>query len=185
MLISFFSLKIDFLPILWYNYGTFLKGVLEMKKEILYRVFRIIFVIVFVMFFSMIRNNVKASYEDANKIINNMPGFTVTQVDNNIDKSCGLREEHSVEIKNVIHKKQDVSFVLNNTNDAFPYNYMNYTIMKDNKVVKEGIIKEEGTLYKATIDKNENSIYKIILTMSQDDIIALGGISTYAEFTFI
>ena len=62
---------------------------------------------------------------------------------------------------------------------------MNYTIMKDNKVVEKGIIKEEGTLYKTTIDKNEDSVYKIILTMSKDDIIALGGISTYAEFTFI
>ena len=156
-----------------------------MKKEILYRVFRIILVISFVAFFSMIRNNVKASYEDANKIINSMPGFTVTQIDNNIDKSCGLKEEHSVEIKNVMNKKQNISFILQNTNEAFPYNYMNYTIMKDNKVVKEGIIKEEGTIYKATIDKNEDSVYKIILTMSRDDIIALGGISTYAEFTFI
>ena len=156
-----------------------------MKKEILYRVFRIIFVILFVMFFSVIRNNVKANYDDANKIINNMPGFTVTSIENNIDKSCGLREEHSVEIKNVVNKKQEVSFILQNTNDAFPYNYMNYTIMKDNKIVKEGIIKEEGTIYKATISSNEDSIYKIILTISRDDIIALGGISTYAEFTFI
>ena len=156
-----------------------------MKKEILYRVFRIILVIIFVVFFSMIRNNVKASYDKAGVIMDSMPGFTVTQVDDNIDKSCGLKEEHSVQIKNVIHKKQNVSFVLNNTNDAYPYNYMNYTIMKDDTIVKKGIIKEEGTLYKATIDKNEDSIYKIILTMSQDDINALGGISTYAEFTFI
>ena len=156
-----------------------------MKKEILYRVFRIILVILLVVFFSMIRNNVKISYDKANTIINGMPGFTVTQVGDSIDKSYGLREEHSVKIKNVVHKKQNVSFVINNTNEAFPYNYMNYTIMKDNKVVEEGIIKEEGTLYRATIDKNEDSIYKIILTMSRDDINALGGISTYAEFTFI
>ena len=86
-----------------------------MKNEIVYRVCRIILVIVFVVFFSMIRNNVKASYNEANTIIDNMPGFTVAELDNKIDKSSGLKEEHSVQIRNVSHKKQDVSFVLNNT----------------------------------------------------------------------
>ncbi len=156
-----------------------------MKNEIMYRVCRIILVIVFVVFFSMIRNNVKASYNEANAIINNMPGFTVAELDNKIDKSSGLKEEHSVQIRNVSHKKQDVSFVLNNTNEAYPYNYMNYTILKNNTIVKQGIVKEEGVLFKTTINSNEDSTYKIVLNISQEDINALGGISAYAEFTFI
>lgn len=156
-----------------------------MKNEIIYRLCRIILVIIFVLFFSMVRNNVKASYNEANAFIDSMPGFTVTELDNNIDKSNGLKEEHSVQIKNVSNKKQDVAFVLNNTNEAYPYNYMNYTILKNNTIVKQGIVKEEGVLYNTSISSNEDSVYKIVLNISQEDINALGGISTYAEFSFI
>lgn len=156
-----------------------------MKNEIIYRLCRIILVIVFVVFFSMVRNTVKAKYNEANTIIDSMPGFIVEELNNSVDKSYGLKEEHSVQIKNVSHKKQDVSFVLNNTNESYPYNYMNYTILKNNTIVKQGIVKEEGVLYKTSITSNEDSVYKIVLNISQEDINALGGISTYAEFTFI
>ena len=156
-----------------------------MKKEIITRLFRIILVIIFVVFFSMVRNTVKASYDEASTIIDSMPGFTVEELDNRIDKSFGLKEEHSVQIRNISHKKQDVSFLLNNTNETYPYNYMNYTILKNNTIVKQGIVKEEGVLYKTSITSNEDSIYKIVLSISQEDINALGGISTYAEFSFI
>ena len=156
-----------------------------MKKEIAYRVFRIILVIIFVVFFSTVRNSIKASYTEASTIIDSMPGFTVVELDNNIDKSTGLREEHTVQIKNVSHKKQDVSFVLNNTNDAFPYNYMNYTIVKNNKVVKSGLIRKDEVLYKDEIKANINNSYKIILNISQEDINALGGVSISAQILFI
>lgn len=156
-----------------------------MKNEIIYRICRIILVIVFVVFFSMVRNTVKASYDEASTIIDSMPGFTVEELNNRVDKRYGLKEEHSVQIKNITHKKQDISFVLNNTNEEYPYNYMNYTILKNNTIVKQGIVKEEGVLYKTSITSNEDSVYKIVFNISQEDINALGGISTYAEFTFI
>lgn len=155
-----------------------------MKKEIIYRIIRIIFVIVFVMCLSVVRNDVKASYERANEITKQMPNFVVTALDNSIDKSSGLKEEHSVNIKNISNDKQDVSFVLNNVNEDFPYDYMNYTIVKNNKVVKKGIIKENETLYKDNISSQKNNSYKIIFSISQNTINSLGHISTYAQISF-
>lgn len=133
----------------------------------------------------MIRNNVKANYNEANAIMNSMPGFKVTELNNNIDKEYGLREEHCIKIENISNKKQIVSFVLKNTNKEFPYNYMNYSIVKNNNIVKEGILRNEGIFYETSISSNEDDIYTIILSISQEDINALGGITTYAEFTFI
>lgn len=155
-----------------------------MKKEIVYRIIRIIFVIVFVVCLSIVRNDVKASYERANEITKQMPNFVVTPLNNSIDKSSGLKEEHSVNIRNVSNDKQDVSFVLNNANEDFPYDYMNYTIVKNNKVVKKGIIKENETLYKDKISSQKNNSYKIIFSISQNTINSLGYISTHAQISF-
>lgn len=156
-----------------------------MKKEIIYRVFRIILVIVFVMCLSIARNDVKASYERANEITKQLPNFIVTPLNNTIDTSSGLKEEHSVSIKNISNNKQNVSFVLNNTNEYFPYDYMNYTIIKNNKVVKTGVIKENETLYKDEISSQKNNSYKIIFSISQNTINSLEHISTYAQISFI
>lgn len=156
-----------------------------MKKEIIYRIIRITFVIVFVMVLSIIRNDVKASYERANEITKQMPSFVVTPLNNSIDKSSGLKEEHSVNIKNISNDKQDVSFVLNNTNEDFPYDHMNYTIIKNDKIVKKGIIKENEVLYKDEISSQNNNSYKIIFSISQNTINSLEHISTYAQISFI
>lgn len=156
-----------------------------MKKEILYRVFRIFLIICFVTFLSILRNNVSASYQSASKITNQMSSIIVTPVSNNIDKSSGLTEEHIVDIKNVSNKNKDVSFVLSDTNDSFPYEYMNYSILKNNIVVKQGVIKENNILYTETIDSHKENTYKIVLNISQEDIITLGGVSISAKISFI
>lgn len=155
-----------------------------MKNEILYRVCRIILVLVFVLFLSMIRNNVKASYESANTVMENMPGFVVKSVSDSIDKSSGLKETHDIVIQNVSKKKQDVSFVLADVNGEYPYNYMNYTIIKNDKIVKKGIVKKNEALFNDKIGFNDNS-YKIIFSISQEDINYLGGVSISAQISFV
>lgn len=155
-----------------------------MKNEILYRVCRIILVLVFVLFLSMIRNNVKASYESANTVMENMPGFVVKSVSDSIDKSSGLKETHDIVIQNVSKKKQDVSFVLADVNGEYPYNYMNYAIIKNDKIVKKGIVKKNEALFNDKIGFNDNS-YKIIFSISQEDINYLGGVSISAQISFV
>ena len=156
-----------------------------MKNEILYRMFRIIFVIAFVTCLSILRNNVAASYQEASEIANQMSSIIVTPISDNIDKSSGLTEEHIVDIKNVSNKKKDVSFILSDTNDDFPYNYINYTILKNNTVVKQGIITKNSILYKTTINSRQENTYKIVLNVSQEDIIMLGGVSISAQISFV
>lgn len=156
-----------------------------MKNEIIYRIFRIILVIVFVMSLSYLRNNTVNNYALADSMMNSMPHFKVTELDNNIDHTYGLREEHSIKIENYSRTKQDVSFVLQDDNNTFPYNYMNYTILKDNNIVKTGTVRKNEILYKTTIDSKDADTYKIIFSISQEDINILGGISISAKISFI
>jgi len=156
-----------------------------MKKEILFRLFRIILVIVFVALLSAARNNVMNNYALANSIMNTMPRFKVTEIDNNIDSTYGLKEEHSIKIENYSRTKQDVSFILKDTNDSFPFDYMEYTILKNNSIVKTGIVRKNETLYKTTIDSKAIDMYNIILSMNQEDINALGGVSISAQISFV
>ena len=96
-----------------------------------------------------------------------------------------LKEEHSIKIENYSRTKQDVSFILKDTNDSFPFDYMEYTILKNNSIVKTGIVRKNETLYKTTIDSKAIDMYNIILSMSQEDINALGGVSISAQISFV
>ena len=156
-----------------------------MKKDIVFRVFRIIFVISFLIFASFVRNDVNQNYENANKIIASMPSFTVTTLNSYVDTSNGLMEKHEVEIKNVSNRSKNISFVLNNVNEGFPYDYMNYTIIKNNKVMKKGIVKKGKPIYKEKLTRNENSVFTIIFSMSKEDVYNLGGVSVDAKLIFI
>lgn len=155
-----------------------------MKNELLFRLVRIVLVIIFVIFLSVIRNNVKASYESAETIMNNMPGFLVKSIGDSVDKSSGLREEHDIIIQNVSKKKQNVSFILDASNDGFPYEYTNYTIIKNGTVVKTGVVRKNEILFKDKIGFDYNS-YKIILNISQESINYLGGVYMDAQISFI
>ena len=156
-----------------------------MKKEIMYRIFRIIFVIMFLLFVSFLRNDVKESYKMADSSISSMPSFVVNSLGDKVDNSSGLVEEHNVEIRNVSNAKKNISFVLNDTNEGFPYDYLNYTIIKDGKVIKEGVVHKNEVLCKDKLSKNEDSVYKIVFSISQEDIYKLGGVSVSAKLAFI
>ena len=156
-----------------------------MKSEILYRICRIILVIVFVLFLATIRNNTMSNYTLANSVMNAMPNFKVTELDNNIDKTHGLVEEHSIRIESYSKNKQDVSFILKDNNNSFPYGYMNYIIVKNDTVVKRGTVIKDEVLYQTTIDSKETDVYNIILSIRQEDINTLGGVSISAEISFV
>ena len=125
------------------------------------------------------------NYALADSIMSTIPSFKVTELDNNIDHTNGLREEHSIKIENYSRTKQDVSFILKDTNDSFPFDYMEYTILKNNSIVKTGIVRKNETLYKTTIDSKAIDMYNIILSMSQEDINTLGGVSISAQISFV
>ena len=156
-----------------------------MKKEIMYRVFRIVFMIMFLLFISFLRNDVQESYKGADSIIDSMPSFVVTSLENKVNNDSGLVEEHNVKIKNVSNAKKSISFVLKDTNEGFPYNHLKYTIIKDDTIIKEGIVRENVPLYKGKLARNESSIYKIVFSMSKEDIYTLGGVSVSAKLQFI
>lgn len=155
-----------------------------MKKELIYRLVRITIVLVFLFVFSSVRADVKAKYDAAHEYINSMPSFVVTELDSNTSKEYGLRQEHIIELKNVTSKKQDVSFVIQNANSEFPYGYLNYTVLKDGKVVKTGVV-TDNTLFKTNLSGNETSIYEIVFTMDMEDIYYLGGLSMSCELVFV
>ena len=156
-----------------------------MNKEIMFRLFRITLMIIFLLFVSFLRNDVKESYKSADNIIASMPSFVVTSLDNKVDNNSGLVEEHVVKIKNFANTKKDISFVLNDTNESFPYNYLNYTITKNDILVKEGIVHKNEPLYKEKLSKNESSVYKIVFSMTKEDIYNLGRVSVSAKLQFI
>ncbi len=156
-----------------------------MKKDIIYRLIRIVLVFIFLVVFSTVRADVKERYDAAQKYMDSMPTFIVTELGSNTSKEYGLRQEHSIEVKNVTSKKQNVSFVIKNTNEEFPYDYLNYTILKDGEVVKTGVVTTNNSLYEAELVGNETNVYDIVFTMDMEDIYSLGGVSMSCEIEFI
>ena len=73
-----------------------------MKNEIIYRIFRIILVIVFVMSLSYLRNNTVNNYALADSMMNSMPHFKVTELNNNIDQKL---EEIKLRKQNNFNRK--------------------------------------------------------------------------------
>ncbi len=156
-----------------------------MKKEIVFRMFRIVLVTVFLLFSLFLWKDANSNYESAKGIIADMPSFTVTSLNSYVDTSNGLMEKHKVDIKNVSNGSKNISFVLNNVKEGFPYDYMNYTIIKNNKIMKKGIVKKGEPIYKEKLTKNENSVYTIVFSMSKEDVYNLGGVSVDAKLVFI
>ena len=155
-----------------------------MKNEICYRIFRIIFVVFLLVFLSFVRGNVQASYDGAKEIMKDMPEFVVTSIDNDYSLD-GLSEKHKVQIKNVTTKSKDVSFMLNDGNGNFPYNYMNYEILKNNVSVKKGKVLSSGSLYKVNLKKNENSVYEIRFWIDHKDVNNLKSNIVSAKLSFV
>lgn len=156
-----------------------------MKKEVLFRITRITMVIIFVSILATIRSNVKASYDAFNEVKKEMPKFVVTSLSNSIYSNNGITEEYSVKIKNITNKKRNVSFVLKDVNQNYPYNYVAYTIIKDNKIVKKSIVKKDGYLYNDVLSSSEDNSYKIIFTISKELINSLQNVSTSAKISFV
>ncbi len=155
-----------------------------MKKDIIFRLVRVTIILVFLIVFSYLRADVKARYDAAQKYIDSMPTFVVTELGSNTSKEFGLRQEHTIELKNTTSKKQNVSFVIKNANDTFPYEYLNYTIIKNGKSVKTGVV-TNNTLYDVELSGNEKSVYDIVFTMDMEDINSLGGVSMSCDITFV
>ena len=156
-----------------------------MEKEIIYRVVRIVIVSVFLVFFSFLRQDVKERYDEANSLMEKMPGFVVTEVDSNVSNNNGLKEKHRVRIKNVSGKKQNVSFVIKNVNDSFPYDYLNYSVLKNGKIISKGLVTSDDVFYTEKISIRENSIYEIIFSIDLETIYELGGVSMSGVLEFI
>ena len=156
-----------------------------MKKDNVHRIFRIVITTIFLVVATFLRNDVAANYEAAEKVMASMPSIAVTSLSSDVDTSNGLIEKHDIEIKNVSNGKKDVTFVFKETNDNFPYNYLNYTIIKNGKTVKKGIVKKDNVLYKEKMSINEDNIYTIILSITRDDVYNLGGVSISGKLAFI
>ena len=155
-----------------------------MKKDIIFRLFRIAIVLIYLIAFSTVRADVKARYDEAFKYMESMPSFVVTELGSNTSKSNGLRQEHTFEIKNTASKKKDISFVIQNENTDFPYNYLHYSIVKDGVVIDSGVV-DSNIIYSGVISDNEKSIYSIVFTMTSEDIYTLGGVSMSCEIAFV
>lgn len=142
-----------------------------MDKEICYRLFRIILVVFIFLCFIFLREVVKESYVEANEIENNMNNSLVMEkvvyLENEVDDSLKYYS-YSFKVTNdsSILKKGDIVF----SSDEF-LKQIKYQVLKDNKVLKNGSLKEDDILYSLNLNAKSSGIYEVRFLIDENDNI--------------
>ena len=137
-----------------------------MKKEIIYRIMRILLVITILLVGSFLRNEVKESYEMNENIIKQLStNLELTKLDEKIiSQNSKLTSSYILEVKNNTDIEKDFSFeILSEENNINCINYDNvkYQVLKNNIVLKEGSLKDTNNLYNGVQKANSKEIYQI------------------------
>lgn len=143
-----------------------------MKKEVLYRVVRILFVFAFLFLAIFLRNNYLHSYNqniDAYKsLMNSLQISDVT--DKNINQNLTTSEKliYDLKITNSSNSSKKFSLSLNNNEDnAIDYRYVNYEVVCDDEVLNSGRLTDD-VLYDGFILKNTTNVYQIKFWLASD-----------------
>lgn len=146
------------------QYGP-LKGVINVKKEILYRATRIILMLFILITFTLIRKEVKESYDNINKnLLTNLQITNLKNIKKDEDK------KYKVKIKNQNNKEKEIKFKLEQKDspNQIKMQYINYEILKNNEKVYQGKISQNKIIYKDTLKKQEQNIYEIKFIINEN-----------------
>ena len=145
-----------------------------MKKEIIYRIMRILLVITILLVGSFLRNEVKESYEMNENIIKQLStNLELTKLDEKIiSQNSKLTSSYILEVKNNTNIEKDFSFEIlseeNNIN-CIDYDNVKYQVLKNNIVLKEGSLKDTNNLYNGVQKANSKEIYQINILIDKSN----------------
>ena len=137
-----------------------------MKKEIIYRIMRILLVITILLVGTFLRNEVKESYEMNENIIKQLStNLELTKLDEKvISQNSKQTSSYILEVKNNTNIEKDFSFeILSEENNikCIDYDNVKYQVLKNNIVLKEGSLKDTNNLYNGVQKANSKEIYQI------------------------
>src|SRR5574344_2239866 len=146
-----------------------------MKKEVFYRITRIIVVLCVLTLAAFLRDDVRASYRESWNIYDSLiNSLQVTELTNGINNKSAtptsdiegsLTEGYKLEITNDSNKSKNVTFLLESTvenkEDRLDYKYVRYQILENNKILTTSTVNQNGTLNKISIKPNYKSTYEI------------------------
>ena len=133
-----------------------------MKKEIVYRVVRIMFVITILLLGSFLRNDVKESYKQSKDMLNNLTtSLQLTKINEKIlNKNNILTSSYYLEVSNSTNIEKPFSFIVTKENEKKAYETIKYQIIKDNELLEEGYLNKE-TIYTGVKKPNSEDVYEI------------------------
>lgn len=160
-----------------------------MKKEIIYRLVRIMLALFILITFTLMRENTKESYEQIEKsnLLNNFQITNLTNVINQKEeKQENEKNSYTFQIKNMETKPRKITFKIENNGETQVNNkYVKYQIIKDNKEVITASINDEQILYEETIQKFTTHTYEIKFWIETNQINNLEGESFNAKLKII
>lgn len=151
-----------------------------MKKEVLFRVFRIVLVILFLLVASSVRNVTKENYEEAYGIMESLTAsLQVVKISDGHMIGAPVSDEEAIKndgfkIKVTNNGKRDKTFTIalinkfKNNEEAISYSDIRYQVKKDDKVVVTSNLDENGYLYSDTLKSSSFCNYEIKFWIDED-----------------
>lgn len=129
-----------------------------MNKDTKFRITRIIIILLFLTLATFLRNNLVETYENSNKLTNNIATSLKVEQLKIEDKT----NDYTIKVTNYGNNTKTFTITLiTDQNNTIPNENIKYEIIKDNKKIKEENLGKEGKLSKQTLKKEESSVYKI------------------------
>lgn len=169
-----------------------------MKREICYRLFRILFVILIFFTFTYLRYDVKGNYDEAYRmqdyLINSLQ---IKEISNpisregefpNSDDEGSLNDGYVLEVSNSSFKERDVTFLLENTiskDESIDNKYVRFQILCNDEVIKTSTVSDDGVLYKTILFPGDKKIYEIKFWIEEGSYDAVVGKKFSAKMILI
>ena len=146
-----------------------------MKREVIFRLFRIFLVIVFVAVLSYFRDNISESYEIRDSLGKNIVVDYLSDKVDSSKKPCSdedgeKSDGYLIKVSNKNSNDESISFVLDELkNDyGYGYGYLKYEILKNDEVVKVGNVESNLVLFDDFLKENSYDIYEIKFWVDED-----------------
>lgn len=153
-----------------------------MKKDVVYRIVRIITVILFLFVASYFRGVTEESYNLAGDIEKNLgANLSVVQLSEKSNKMEGFpvsdevgssREGYVFKVTNNFSSDKKFTFAMINDvvyeDERLPYENVRYQILKNGKVIVTDNIDNNGYLYSEVLNAKEEAVYEIKFWIDKD-----------------
>ena len=153
-----------------------------MRREVIFRITRILLVILFLLLATSLRTVTKESYSDIDSIRKSIgTNLQVMALTNGVNKPSSLptsdeegaiEEGYKFKVTNYSNLNKDFKMVLVNTikdeNKMLPYSSLRYQIICNDEVIVTDNIPDNGVLYKGNINGKENKVYEVKFSIDED-----------------